>query len=170
MKTELSKQKLASNEVVKLISNFLDTNSYLKVTLVGGAVIDIIEGRKPKDYDFININPSIIKKFIENGFVFQYVTKSAQTFKKGKIIIQFLNADIGSFDFKISQSCYEITKKILTIDEFSFDNKTLIPVNFDNAISALMRIPHWKRKGYTINDLTYLSLLNSLIKAKSLKS
>jgi hypothetical protein len=32
-------------------------------------------------------------------------------------------------------------------------------IEHKNALNSLRRLPHWKNKGYSINDITYLSLL-----------
>lgn len=46
----------------------------------------------------------------------------------------------------------------------SFENKVLIPsetawTEKKNALNSLRRIPHWRKKGYEISDVTYLSFL-----------
>lgn len=59
----------------------------------------------------------------------------------------------------------DYNKKLsLELDKESFDNKTLIPCERcwsekPNALKALQRVVHWRKKGYEINDITYLSLL-----------
>jgi len=39
-----------------------------------------------------------------------------------------------------------------------------------NALNSLRRIPHYKNKGYTINDTTYLSLLGVVGKGNNYNS
>ena len=58
------------------------------------------------------------------------------------------------------------------MDEDSFDNRLLIPVSYDErkAKNALFRIPLWRRKGFEIPDIKYLSLLNVTTKIKNAKS
>jgi hypothetical protein len=147
-----------------LIKSILKSEGLPTVKLVGGAVIDILENRVPKDYDFeLNYFPKP-EKF---GLEYQYETKTAKTFKKGDFILQQLKTDKNTFDFKISQASFTIGYKgqlTLELDENSFKNKTLIPTDIcwtekKNALNSLRRIIHWKNKGYTINDTTYLSLL-----------
>ena len=63
----------------------------------------------------------------------------------------------------------------LVLDETSFNNKTLIPTQKawtekKNALNSLRRIPHWKNKGYEINDVTYLSLLSVVGKGNNYNS
>ena len=138
--------------------------------LVGGSVVDILEGRIPKDYDIKTNLPT--DEIIKKGFKFIRETATATTFEweDGNGIIQTLQTlrnDIYDFDYKISQSSFNIAKgsEVLTVDEVSFNNKTLIPLDFINknlVLDSLKRIPHWKKKGYTMDDLTYLSLLRAL--------
>lgn len=142
------------------------------IKLVGGAVIDIIEGRKVKDYDFLNFSPHDAKQL---GFKYSHDSKTATTYINdksanlisGDFTIQALKTDINDFDFKISQSTlsWGYQQKLnLLLDEDSFKSKVLIPAEKSwtekkNALNSLRRIVHWKNKGYTINDVTYLSLL-----------
>lgn len=135
------------------------------IKLVGGAVIDIIEGRKIKDYNFLQFSPHDAEKL---GFKYSHDSKTATTYVKEGFTIQALKTDINDFDFKISQATLYLTydKKIsLILDENSFNDKLLIPAQKSwtekkNALNSLRRIPHWRNKGYTINDITYLSLLS----------
>lgn len=140
------------------------------LNLIGGAVIDILEGRKPKDYDFIGGGTLFTDKLLANGFKFECKTKTATTYKKGKTIIQILAISPQHFEYVISQAAFKLKAKKLEIDEISFKNKTLIPVSFDSMSqvkAALVRIPHWQNKGYSIHDKTYLSLLNAVLNVKS---
>lgn len=165
---EKYKQLFKEDKVIKSFDELFN-NSYTisSLYLVGGAVLDIINKKTPKDYDFVGWTQDVLKKLLDNGYKFCHETKSAVTIKKGETIIQLINTDLKDFDFKISQSRYSVKDSYITIDKISFENKSLIPVVFEdkrNAMNALRRIPHWKNKGYTINDLTYLSLLNILSK------
>ena len=135
--------------------------------LTGGAIIDILEGRKPNDYDFISFSESELDRL---GFEFVHETRTAKTYKGKKgVKVQVLKTSIEDFDFTISQSIYSIrnkkTEKDLKIDITSFNMKTLIPCEKSwfvkrNAMASLYRIPHYKKKGYTIEDITYHSLLS----------
>ena len=163
-----------SNEV---IANLLDEKEpkftyYLPKPrlLVGGAIIDILEDRKPKDYDILNQSASM-QTLIKEGFRFVRKTNTATTYKfnteKSKDnVLQVLHAiDSSEFDFTISQTSLSLVKNpVLTIDETAFNEKILIPVGFDKdlAINSLKRIPHWKNKGYQLDDISYLSLLGCI--------
>lgn len=162
--------KIKNNNCIKLLTEDLKFNSGAK--LVGGAVIDLLEDRIPKDYDIkMLINDLYIDKLLDKGYKYICETKTAYTFTKNEFIIQFLKTEPKDFEFKISQASYNFKKEELYIDKVSFNNKILIPTTFDNpkiAKECLFRIPHWKRKGYSIHDMTYLSLLNVVIKSNNI--
>lgn len=141
--------------------------------LVGGAVVDIMEHRKPKDFDFIGVSETIVKRFTKAGFRKICETKSAETYFNGVFTIQFLKKNLQGFDFTISQSRFNFKSQKLTFDKFAFENKQLVPPQFlDKSllINSLRRIPHWKNKGYSINDKTYLSMLDAALGIQNLKS
>jgi hypothetical protein len=157
---------------IKLV---LETIGISSINLIGGAVIDILEGRTPKDYDTIG-GLDLYKNKL--GLEFQYETKTAKTYKTGDLIIQDLKTQKEDFDFKISQATLKVdyNKKLsLQIDADSFDNKTLLPcercwTEKSNALKALQRVVHWHKKGYEINDITYLSLLGVVGKNNNVNS
>jgi len=153
----------------------LDENS--SIQLIGGAVIDILEKRKPKDYDLIGYVSSTLLKDL--GLVYQYETKTAKTYRKEKLIVQILKTEKADFDFKISEATLTIHPEskgvTLSIDEQSFKNKMLIPCDKcwserRNAMNTLHRIVHWAGKGYKINGVTYLSLLGVVGKSTNINS
>lgn len=173
---ELEK-KVASNPIVQELMSIFKDCPYDSIFLIGGAVIDIIEDRKPKDYDIMGVSDSQTKYLLGAGYEFQYSSRTAETFKKGNIIVQLIKATLEQFDFKISQSRYNLSSRKastrLIIDEISLNNKILIPVRWDdkiNVINALKRIPHWKKKGYDIHEKTYLSLLGVVTNSRDIKS
>lgn len=145
------------------------TQRRLSFTLVGGAVIDILYGKKPKDYDFINIAPIVLSNL---NFKYFYETATAITYKRESdgVIIQRLKTSIDVFDFKISRSKiigdneYSEYSLDIDIDADSYLNKLLIPQSYEPqaALNSLMRIPHWRKKGYEIHDMTYYSLLKAV--------
>lgn len=152
-----------------LIKLLLETEAVGTIEIVGGAVVDILEGRKVKDYDFKLVNGYIAERL---KLEYLHETKTAKTFKKGDIVVQFLKTNPENFDFKISQATLiiNVNKKMsLNVDKISFNNKILIPCdlaweNRKNAVNSLKRITHWKKKGYSIADETYQSLLNVISK------
>lgn len=163
---EKLKKKLQENEYIKY---FLDLRpKYGSATLIGGAVVDILEDRVPKDFDFLQAetNNSFLQNLLDNGFEFICSTKTADTYRHNKngMVVQMVKTLIQDFDFKISQAKFKFDsrREYLKIDTASFENKTLIPTGFDSkkrALNSLMRIPHWRKKGYDIHEKTYLSLL-----------
>jgi len=164
-------EKIISNDKIKEIieifpcenkkyQSFFNNNT----TIVGGCLIDILEDRIPKDFDVISSETTPFEKL-----KFIYSTKTADTFEtESGLIIQKLKTQKTNFDFKISTVTLEFqSANKLEIDEVSFNQKTLIPISFENAnncLNSLRRIPHWQKKGYSINDKTYLSLLNQALK------
>lgn len=161
------------NEVLKLVKEALGT-LFNQEYLVGGAVVDIIEGRTPKDYDFIGFETRA-NKLYEAGFNFVGETKTAKTFEKDGHTIQILKTDKDDFDFTISQSTVNLKSLVVIVDMMSLENKILIPPrnsfhNKQNALNSLRRIVHWKQKGYSIPDSTYLSLLGVLNKSENVNS
>ncbi len=175
-KLELEK-KVANNPVVQELMLTFKECPYDNIFLIGGAIVDLIENREPKDYDIMGVSDSQVKHLLKAGYEFQYDSRTSKTFKKGKVVVQLIKATLEQFDFKISQSRYNLSSRKastrLIIDEISLNNKILIPVRWDdkiNAINALKRIPHWKKKGYDIHEKTYLSLLGVVTNSRDIKS
>jgi hypothetical protein len=61
---------------VKMILDMAEGIS--SIALVGGAVVDILEGRKPKDYECVGTMYEYML-----GLVLSHESKTAKTFKKG---------------------------------------------------------------------------------------
>lgn len=149
------------------------SNGYT-IELVGGAVVDLLENRTPKDYDF-RIPSDVKKTQIGNLEEFEFLSesKTATTYYWRGKKLQFLKVDPSEFDFTISQATISLPKFTLDIDMRSFRTKNLIPTehsltNKSKSLEALRRLPHFKKKGYTLPDVTYQSLLtNSTKKTKS---
>ena len=176
MFTEFKNDKLENHPTIQWFADILNKR-YSGIRLRGGAVVDILEGREPKDYDFTNSGSGDIEAFVQNGFVFKYKTKSSETYEfeaEGKTTtVQFLSRNESDFDFTISKSCYDFKKKITLVDTDAFNNKILIPITFEhvsNALNSLRRIVHWRKKGYKIHDKTYLSLLNVVGQSEEFES
>lgn len=172
------------------------SSTYLDIRLVGGAVIDIADGRTPKDYDFID------NDFFSKYLTLNHVSKTAETFtynhKSGPIKIQFLKTKTEDFDFTVARNNIRIVakKKSLSLDTMSdnqfsmnidlfdilfsvtstlpdcssYNSRILIPSSFDkkeNCYNSLLRFKHWEKKGFTLPDVTYYSLLSSLANDKN---
>lgn len=170
-KNTLLKHK-TTQSVIDLVKSMAGS---IVVQITGGFIVDVIEGRTPKDVDVVVERLSEFETaLLNNGFTFVSDTVTARTFQR-EFTIQILKKGIACFDFVISQSTLSIRKPYgkeadittsLVIDETSFVNKILIPVRYDKAdycFSSLARIPHWEKKGYKIPDKTYLSLLRKLM-------
>lgn len=165
-----NKELLDTNSVLLKLDETLKTTALL----TGGAVIDILEGRKPKDYDFIfNTN---LDKALSNHGELQYVSNTSVTYKIHGVIVQLLYKSTEDFPYTIEQAKYNINNKsLIDFCDTSFNNKILIPTilkksgfissNF-TAYDALIRVPHWGKKGYKLPEITYKSLLNKLADIK----
>lgn len=155
-------KRIEANEVVKKLQK---TSINKFGSLIGGAVVDIALGKEPKDYDIVGVHENHHKYGLGEEFVFISETMWAYTYMLENKTIQFLKKGDWDFEFKISQSKYELNTGNLFIDKPSFDNKTLIPVNFHNKQmlkEGLIRLPHWRKKGFTMCDTTYKSVLETL--------
>lgn len=133
--------------------------------LVGGAVVDIVQGRTPKDYDIIDAGQKFRSKLIDNGFKYKWETKTAVTLIKDKIVVQLLKTKIEDFDFTVSQSYMYLNTGNCSLKKFEIKNKLLIPTNYEDKskiLNTLSRIPHWMKKGFRMEEVTYYSLLNGL--------
>lgn len=149
---------------------FADKSYSNSIKIVGGAVIDLIEGRKPKDYDIIisnmyNLN-EMLHTFIDDGWDFLYESGTSITFKRNDILVQFIKTDINTFNYTIETSNISIycDSIELEFDNISHKTKKLRPTpytfsNPDRAIQALSRVPHWNKKGYELPEETYIRLL-----------
>lgn len=168
MKEELS-EKIKSHPKVKIIKELLPYSG----TLTGGAILDIAEGKEPKDFDILNADRA---KFIISGFIFAGETKTATTLIKGDLIIQLLKTIPDNFDYTISQGKYDFrTEKLIDFDELSYNSKILIPTrvafeNKENALNSLQRLPHWQKKGFRLPDTTYQSLLGVISRENKIYS
>lgn len=153
-------EKIKQNDFLSCLMN--EEKKY-RFELTGGAIVDILEDRKPKDYDFISIDNNFLK-----NCDFQYSTSFSDTYLFKNYKIQVLKTQVSDFEFKISQSTFKYSTYLNKIDfnicELSFNNKTLIPSNYNNPIQQLKRITHWKKKGYSINDITFNNLVTILNK------
>lgn len=170
----MNRELLDNNAVLNIFREELSNT--VEVILTGGAVVDILENRVPKDYDF-KYN-SFLKLKLDEVATFKYISNTAITYDLKGYTIQLLRRKPEDFAFTIEQGEYEIISKNLKhFDEQSFKTKKLVPTTLSNkfpkgffergrevnektsATESLMRLPHWKKKGYEIDDLTYYTLI-----------
>lgn len=168
-------ERINADEGVNLLRNIINnivrdprreiTNAAHSVQLAGGAVVDILEGRKPKDYDLINANkPTVVTAFRNAGFEFVSDSRTAVTYKRNNTVVQFLKMDFRQFEYTISQARYSFHTNQLILDEDAWNNKVLIPTAYNRymAENCLSRMPHWEKKGYKLPEVTYQSLVKAL--------
>lgn len=167
--TEILKQDLFL-KLLKEEINKLDTSHKPKVTLVGGAVIDILRGVRPKDYDLLH-NSILEKALKENpNFKLEYTSKSAMTFSINGFIVQLLYKNVSEFSYSIERSEYDVTvERLLKLDVQSFEHRVLIPsetafLNKKIARCAIRRILHHQKKGWVIPNITFQSLCDTAFK------
>lgn len=166
------KEKLLEHGVVRALSEIAMDAPGSNPVLVGGAVVDIIDGREPKDYDIIvyGNQKSYISALEKCGYRLLMDSSTAITYFFGDIVVQLLKTNLNRFDFTVSQSTFNLESLEAEIQEHEIKNKLLIPVNLDDKkciLSSLSRIPHWRKKGYDIKEQTYYTLLNKLIDSKT---
>lgn len=147
------------------------------IILTGGAIVDILEDRKPKDYDLFykrEGGQDLMNVFHETGWTFVSGTKTAITFKKDDLVVQILTNGPDYFCYTIEQGKinFSISNPNFYIDKVSFDTKILIPTNYSFnhkavAVNALARIYHWYNKGYVLPEKSYLSLLKRATRSVS---
>lgn len=179
MKLENMKEKeeiILKDPVVAFItSKWKEAKHCNSLFLTGGAVIDLLEGRKPKDYDFyltsvLDFN-RIIKGGVELGLNFNYTSATAVSFTWEGNDIQVLRKDPSEFPFTIEMSKFSIRESIFEFfDNVSFSSKILIPNDgllFNNTdvtrTNFLNRISKWESKGYKIHPITKKSYLKCTI-------
>lgn len=166
--------KIMENPIIKEIYDNFEFKSYgSKPILVGGAILDILEGREPKDYDFLNdAEPALRTTLKLLGYKYSHESKTAITYNKGSVIVQILKTSIEDFEYTISQTrlIFKMNTPEFIIDKESFEGKVLVPIEFDRpfqAVRCLLRKPHWEKKGYNLPEETYYSLLNLVYKSGS---
>lgn len=144
--------------------------------LTGGAVVDILRGATPKDYDLIH-NSGLEKAMRDNkNFVLLYTSKATVTFQFNGRIIQLLYKDVDSFPYTLEQGTFNLSNSSLSnFDEQSFTHFVLVPTQKAFAERKIARIGvkrvlHWQRKGWGIQDITFNSLCNTAFKDSKNKS
>lgn len=164
-------KKLRSNEVLKDLKKLLEDNNFCdSFFLTGGAVIDILEDREPKDFDIVStssLNNILTKSQEVPDLKLIYTSRTAITFLfKHKHIIQVLKKSTEDFKFTIEKSMYSIKKeKLIDFCYHSFLSKNLIPNDTPFEEGSVtkknfkIRLEKWKSKGYKIHKKTEMSYL-----------
>lgn len=154
------------------IAEKLSLVSDKSVNLVGGAIIDILDGRVPKDYDFLFSGISIenVYKGLMDVEEFEFISDSntALTYLfRGKTVQILKKTTTSDFDFTISKAEINVVNPTVVFFDFtSYKSRKLIPTQSsrDNPILPLRRIPHWSKKGFECPEITYQGLLTKLVK------
>lgn len=148
----------------------------MSVNLTGGAVVDILRGVKPKDYELLH-HVSLENALRKNStFKLEYVTKSAVTFSFNNTIIQLIYKSPTQFPYTIEKGQYSLTsQKLVDFDSNSFEDMLLVPTQnaFDDkytARCAVQRLLHHQRKGWNIPEITFQSICSIAFKAEKSES
>lgn len=167
--------KIAQDPGVRIIKALMEKTGWCSsVRLTGGAVVDILEGRVPRDYDlFLNSthmsDKEILKKveFIPHLKLTSLSTTAISFAYKG-LLVQILRKQPEKYFFTIEQSNYDIkNSRIESFCYMSYRQKRLIPNELifkEGAVNKKaykFRIKRWAEKGYSIDKLTkrsYMSL------------
>lgn len=164
-------EKLSQNQVLKDLKLLLETNKFCdSFYLTGGAVIDILKDKKPKDFDIYTTTPivTVLEKSQDViDLKLLYTSRTAITFLyKNETTIQILKRPPESFKFTIEQSKYNIKKERL--DFFclnSYLSKQLIPNDLVFESKEVtkkdfkLRLRKWGMKGFHIHEVTKKSYL-----------
>jgi hypothetical protein len=138
--------------------------------LTGGAVIDILSGVIPKDYDFVHTNIIENKIKANDKFKLLYTSSTAATYEYLGKDIQLLYKNPLDFPYTIEQSKFNIdTGKLEYFATDSFEQKLLVPnkevyKSKSIAKNVIRRLLHWQGKGYTIHPVTFASVLKTAFK------
>lgn len=149
-----------------------------RVFLTGGAVVDIIDGREPKDYDILyHCCNTIIERVSKNDkFRLLYTSRTSITFLfKGKYKVQLLRSKQDEFPFENDKILFRMDGIITGGTMFAKDilDHRLIIVNDDRmnyGISRKLfkaRVKKWESKGYKMHPITYKSYIR-MTKHKSI--
>lgn len=172
-KIKESKEKPFAEKILtnKVVSELIDELSvFSSANLVGGAIVDIIDGREPKDYDLIveESEIKIIEKLTFNpNFKFLYNSPSSTTFLfKGEHEVQFIKSKPEDFYFLNERNSFNLrAKKFETLFISLFETK-MLAVNSEAMMNQRftasqfgIRVRHWERKGYRISDTSYDSAI-----------
>ena len=166
---------IKSNQVVKDLMEFVEKEQWCdSVMLVGGAVIDILDGREPKDYDICigsgNIFEYGYKELIRrlantDDFKLTYTSMTAYTFQFKGNIVQVLKTTPSDFIFEIEKSRFGLRSGTFSFfDIIGYESKLLIPNDEQDVIrtkslrNIKSRVKRWSEKGYKLHPVTYKSI------------
>lgn len=168
---EKVKEIITSSEYYKTIKGLFDPKNLNHfVSLTGGAILDILANRKPKDYDLISTNIKVTNELLlKAGCEFLYSSKTSYTFKKGDLIIQVLKTKVEEFDFTINQTNISLESDYINdLDLVSLNSNWLIPTEHSWNSSQRRKVClkrnnyMWKTKNMCLPEITRKSLKKGL--------
>lgn len=170
MNKEEIKNKISKHRGIETLNELFKTWD-INPILTGGSIIDILDDRTPKDYDFIStLDMKDIINSLPEKVKFIRLTKTALTVKYRGIVIQFLRKQVGDFPFLNEASTYNLKTNELNIYERAYNEKILIPNPDVRTARSIFRkrVKHWKKKGYTIDSISMKSFYRNSIKESSI--
>lgn len=173
--------KIKAHPVVKELMGVAKDLGYASsASLTGGAVVDILDGREPKDYDISWYACGGIHDKLElhKDFKLLYESMTATTYLfKGKHKIQILKNGTETFPFLNDLILFRLDGRIDSSKNKhlrSILKNRIIMVNdyrvVDLGISRKLfkaRVKKWESKGYKMHPITYKSYIK-MTKHKSI--
>lgn len=160
-----NKKLLNNKDITKLMALLVDYKG-LTPYLCGGAIIDILNGKIPKDFDIVTYDrKSLVTYLVYLGAKYSYESSTAITLIVKDIgVVQILKGNTQDFDYTINQTRLNLKTGVLSdLDIISFDNYILIPnerafSDKDFARKCLGREKKMNSKGYFLPKQTKDSL------------
>lgn len=174
--------KILNHKVVEKLKRIAtDKKRYL--SLVGGGIISILDGKEPKDFDLLIGNSAPIEQVARDledaGLTYVMETKFAYTFRmknpirtKGsrpELTVQIIKRrSVEEFPFKVQRSrvtLYNGTTKPKAADVYidpDYYRKLITPIEYRDrrrCIEALLVVPKYIEKGFTMHRLVYEDLV-----------
>lgn len=158
-------RKFFENENIKVLA---ELTKEVDLLLTGGAVLDILNGVEPKDYDFF---PSsffntdyLLNALYERGAELQYTSKTAYTFNYKRLTVQVLKTHVDEFDYTINASQINLhNKHIAKFDMVSYMSGILIPTEHSfqkgyKSVECIKRLPKMQERGFSLPIITERTL------------
>lgn len=153
-----------------------------KVSLVGGAIRDIMSGKVPKDYDWFYFTKNSFmaaKDQLANKEGFRVVKENERhsRFEKGGTVIDVVKTAYKNLiqlleecDFTISKiACYGNVMVVGRHFEKDLENKILTFTRSDNPEASLIRALRFEREGFQLPPATIQKINKAIAVAQPIK-
>ncbi|HLS54066.1 MAG TPA: hypothetical protein VK031_08845 [Tissierellaceae bacterium] len=172
--------KLKAHPVVRDLIEVAKKHNTRSAYLTGGAVVDILDGREPKDYDISWIACQNIHETLGKHKYFKliYSSRTSTTYLfKEKYKVQILKTHERDFPFMNDRILFNLRGELEIRDNpylLSILKERIIVVNDEmferGGISRKLfkaRVKKWESKGYKMHPITYKSYIR-MTKHKSI--